>query len=536
MPTLWTLCLLALGAAQAEERAPILRVEGPLVYVPLGTEDGLRPGSSLVVYQTVEARDPRSGQTLSDQFPVGDGTVIWAGATLSRVLLAPAVALRVGPGDTVGLGAGAPAPVAPPAAVAAPRPAAPLPPAAAPVTAVAPVALGAEAEAFRAAFTAAAGQSRRDRIQIWTGWLDQWPRSPMADPVRDEVAALRRAPAAAPGQSPLPDGVTVAVETSAPARVPAHAAVPVVLSSPTPDRIASATLFYRRTGEESYRYTAFAPLGDAALGATIPAAAVLSPGMEWFVELRDDGDHVGPVGGTPLQPVQLGVRTVPEAPPIVNRSQARVFAEYVDFYAGSGADHYTHAEADFLYRLGVPVLYSMRLGAGTYRGMGGPTAELDALGLENAERASIPVGYNFGYTELEFQLAPWLGLIGRGLLGIDNAGMAGGAEGRLRLGREEGTSLDAGAARVGRIGTRYALSLAWRSVPRVPMAASIEVTDFPGVARADGSSIEDYGVRLIYDARYQLSDHLELGGRVGWALRNINHAGPSGGLQAVFSW
>jgi hypothetical protein len=68
------------------------------------------------------------------------------------------------------------------------------------------------------------------------------------------------------------------------------------------------------------------------------------------------------------------------------------------------------------------------------------------------------------------------------------------------------------------------------------MAAAVELTDLPGLARQDGSTIDDYGVRLITDARYAFSERLQLGGRVGYQLRNIDHAGFSGGVQAVLSW
>jgi hypothetical protein len=119
---------------------------------------------------------------------------------------------------------------------------------------------------------------------------------------------------------------------------------------------------------------------------------------------------------------------------------------------------------------------------------------------------------------------------------VDYGGIAGGAEGRIRLGREDGTNLDAGAARIGDIGNRYALRLGWNTIEKLPMAAAVELTDFPGVARRDGSEIDDFGVRLIVDARYALTDRVELGGRLGYQLRNIDHAGFSGGLQTVFSW
>ena len=108
--------------------------------------------------------------------------------------------------------------------------------------------------------------------------------------------------------------------------------------------------------------------------------------------------------------------------------------------------------------------------------------------------------------------------------------MAAGMEGRIRLGPEAGTNLEAGAANIGNIGQSYLLRLSWDSVPKVPMAAGVHVTNQPGLSQ------DDYGVRLTYEARYAVTDWLEMGAQTGWQLRNINHAGPSIGSTAVFSW
>lgn len=323
----------------------------------------------------------------------------------------------------------------------------------------------------------------------------------------------------------------------APATAPERVSPRILVALSEPDTVAGGTLFFRYQGEETYRYRALRPAGDMHLQATIPKEAVMPPAVEWFVELRDADGAISRVRGNPMRPAVLPVTDQPDPIETANRSEVTLLAEYVDFYAGSGgADRWFHGEADFLYRLGMGPLYSMRVGSGTYRGRGGVTAELDAAGPDGALALSAPVGFNFGFTELEFRLLPWFAVMGRGMVGVDYDGLSPGAEGRVQFGEETGTSLDASAARIGDIGTRYQLRLAWNTVPKVPMAASVELTDFPGVSRADGTQLEDYGVRLIYEARYALTDHVDVGGRVGYQLRNINHAGPSGGIQTVLSW
>ncbi len=531
---LWT------STAWAGSSAKILRVDGPMVYVASNAMGPLPTGSEVQVLQTFEAIDPKSGKVLVDRFPLGMGTVSASGETLMRIRVSPALAARVSAGDVIvfdgALQEGVV--VAPPPGEAAPALAPRTPAASGPVEVRTEVHYQAspDALAFVEAFGQAATATREERLTIWRQYLQAWPDSSVATSVRAEVAALKRATDGGVAPSSVSSSLKVSVTAAAPDRVPERADVSVVLSTLVPESLRSATLYYRLVGEESYRHTSFGAVGDTTLLAHIPGPAVLEPGVEWFAEVRDDTDAMATVGGAAARPVRIAVSDRPDPHVIIGRSEVALLAEYVDFYAGSGADRYFHGESDFLYRIQRDVLYSMRVGAGTYQGRSGKTSELDELGKDKAIQASAPVGYNFGYTELEFRLSPVFAVMTRGQVGVDYLGLAAGMEGRIRLGREAGTSLDVGAARVGRIGARYHLGLAWNTVEAIPMAASVELTDLPGVAGLESASIEDYGVRLAYDARYAFSDNVELGARVGWALRNIDHAGPTAGLQAVFSW
>jgi hypothetical protein len=83
---------------------------------------------------------------------------------------------------------------------------------------------------------------------------------------------------------------------------------------------------------------------------------------------------------------------------------------------------------------------------------------------------------------------------------------------------------------VGQIGQAYTLDLSWDTVERLPMRAGVEVTNQPGVSQ------EDYGVRLLTELRYEVTDAVQVGGRLGYQLRNIEHAGPSFGGVLVFGW
>lgn len=551
-----TLLTLALGVplASADEVARILRVDGPYVYVSLGADDGVRAGQKVELYRLVSVVDPATGKTLRDTFPAGSGRVVIAGDTLTQVVVAARVATSLRAGDELRL---TPKPPPPPLAAAAPAPAAPAPtPAPAPAVASAPAPapapapqarpervvvtevrteLGRDEKAFQEAFSTAARQDRPDRINTWVAFLNAFPNSDLASPVRDEVASLRRRRAATPVDAST--GTLDVVVTAAP-RVDKRTATPVVLSSRNPETIQTATLYYRLVGEETYRFSRMSRQGDVSWVADVPAAAVLPPGVEWFVEARDPSGVVE-TSGSPMAPKAISVVDTPDPVDTVDRSQVSLVGEYADFYAGTGgADRFWHGEADFLYRLQKGPLYSMRVGGGTYRGTSGDVRELDEARAANRDLEPLTedVGYNFGYTELEFRLAPVFAVMTRGILGVDFDGLALGGEMRARLGREAGTSVDFGAARIGSIGSRYLIAMNWNTIETVPMMAMVEMTDFPGVARRNGPSLDDYGVRLIYGARYALTDHVELGGRVGWQLRNIDHAGPTAGLQGVFSW
>ena len=527
--------LLRLGHAApgGAERAPIVRVDGADLYAPRSALPSAQVGQQVQVLRAVGAADPATGRPLTDHFAAGTGEVIAVGDKLVHVRVTAELSLRLRPGDLLALAAPAPAAplpltAAPPAAPSAPDAAPPAPVAAAP-----PPRSGApdpEAEDLRHTFVGASRLQPRQAVLVWEAWKTRWPASAQRPAVDVEIERLRML---ADGVRPAPAPVHTAVS---PADGVAGAPIPVVLSLRGDGPAGAANLHFRRPTEEVYRIVPMAPYGSRAMRAEIPAEAVAAPGMEWFVEHQAPGAAPVAVQHKAEAPAMVDVAPPPPAPERAQRSEAQVTFEYVDFYTGTRSDYYLHGEADFLYRVPQQPLYSVRFGAGSYRGRGAPTDSLDAVPKDEARSRSRPVGYNFGYSELEFRPLPALGLIVRGLVGVDYDGLATGAEGRLRLGREDGTNLDVGAARVGDIGNRYALRLGWNTIERLPMAAAVELTDLPGLARQDGSTIDDYGVRLITDARYAFSERLQLGGRVGYQLRNIDHAGFSGGVQAVLSW
>lgn len=530
LPVLLSLFAFAHAADPLDGR--VLRVDGAQVYVDLGRKEGATQGLELELLQRVEVTDPASSRQLVDYFPLGTLRVVQAGETLSMLQGPASLVTRVQVGDRVRGEAGEHV-AGPSELVGASAPGSDVEVVERVVEKVPP-----DLKAFANAFNKVAGQAPLQRITTWETFALNWPASKLEPVARKEIEALRalaeslQTAEAAKGPAELVSAV------AAPTTAVEGQAVPIVVTVPEAGRVTHASLHFRRNGEPGFRFVAMTRRGDASWQAEVPAEAVTTDGVEWFVIVQDDE------GGEQRRPARefgsvdvskeasggLGIR---------NRSQVSLFYEYVDFYALQGVDRFSHFEADFLYRIDSP-LRAVRVGYGVRAGTTGVTGVIDEAyaqsdgpavkdGLE-ADGSLITSGFNFGYAELEFGGARWFGVSARGIVGVEPDGLSAGLEGRMRLGREEGTSLVLGAARIGTLGENYLLQLNWDTVPKVPMAAGVHVTNLPAAVRSD------YGVRLVYEARYELTDWVEVGGRVGYQFRNIFHSGPSFGAGTVFKW
>ena len=121
-----------------------------------------------------------------------------------------------------------------------------------------------------------------------------------------------------------------------------------------------------------------------------------------------------------------------------------------------------------------------------------------------------------------------LGLIFKGLTGVDRGGFDGGFEGRIRIGYENGTNLLLSAGFTGGIGNKNEITLTWDRVKGWPMAGSVIVTNEPVQ--------EDYGVRFLYTVGRRLADFVDVSVRLSYQLRDINHNGFGVGVAESFHW
>lgn len=168
------------------------------------------------------------------------------------------------------------------------------------------------------------------------------------------------------------------------------------------------------------------------------------------------------------------------------------------------------------------------MGVGVFNGKGG-TLEALASG-QNARAREV----SYGFAELELALGQYVGLSGRILLGNlggndqSTLGQASGFRTQLRVGEYDGTNLELGTALTDGIGNEGWITFNLDAIDRVPMEASVVVTNLPV-----GSQL---GVSLNYGAGWAFTDWFALLGRVGWNARTINDFGPTFGLASTLTW
>ena len=506
------LVLLLLCSASAEAASAwIVRIEGDDVFVAAGRRDGLRAGSSVSAQKHVHAKNPENGRPLDEFFDIGALSVVEVGEGLSRLSGPRAVVDRLEIGDAIAL----------------PRPPVELPAPAANATASSaaassPVACPAptdELPSLRDAWARAQDLPPERQIEIWQRFLVAHPGSALTQVVRREITLLGELTATkqtAP-TPPDPSLVTLSVPTEGEAGLP----IPLAALPDARQPLQAVLVHYREPEEATFRTVHLERSGATFVG-EIPARAFHPGDLQLFAEaVLPSGQVLSYADGQ--DPYVIDVHPPDKAAEQRQRSSIRLSYEYVDFDHFRNNDTYQVLEGDFLYRL-YTGLYSVRAGFGTMQGRAAPKAFLD----DPTGAYVRKVGFHYGYTEFEFRFAESLSTITRLIAGVQEDGLHLGAEGKLRIGRELGTSLVIGAAATSGIGSRVMLELDTNAVPRWPMAAEVVVTNEP-----IGDSA---GVRLIYSVGRSLTPWLDLSLRVGYQLRDIQHSGLSGGLSTNFHW
>lgn len=563
---------LTVGAARAHARHTVLRKDGPDVYVDLGTDQGVVPGTSLALYHAISAVHPVTGKRVRDTFLLGTLEVVRAGRSVCIAHAPEEIDPRVAVGDEIAMASHAVPwtdPWRPPADE-------PAEAAAKPTTAAGRVSAAeaqvAAAAAVEAAWLATLGQPPAARIAIWKGFLAANPASPFARAVKVELGSLQaqvdvakaladeatRAGASAPAAALTgkltalaPDVVFGGPLAFVPPRR-AYEGTPVELAALVlvPDQVTRAWVSFRRAGAASYQRVDLVADGNIVHHA-LPAEVVHPPGVEYFVEVLAAGAaEPREVLGTAVEPLSIAVDASVAEPPPDRRGRSRVtmFLDYVDFDGGGadGFDQYQHGEVDFMYRFRGPV-HSLRLGFGSLTGTGGPKDVIDAdptgqcLDAGGVYRCR-KVGYTYTFVELELHLSDVVAVLVRPVAGgayrdETPSGTPGdarvfssalGLKTRLRLGREAETNLTIGASLTQALGTLFEAVFTWDVVRQFPIVLSAQVTDQP--------VLETFGVRMIADIGWRGTSWVYPSARISYQARDINHTGVSGGLAVNFDW
>ena len=313
-------------------------------------------------------------------------------------------------------------------------------------------------------------------------------------------------------------------------------------------RASERTLYlrYRPIGAATWGQLTFARSGDDGWVATVPAAEVAPPGLEYFIASAAGDEPEAAEFASAEAPHRVGVlatarelRRDRDLDRVARRrSRVHVAAEYASYgqrRLRSGTreiavdDAYYRVDADFAYRLLTYPLEEIRFGYTRLEGTV-PTSPrelpLNCVDQPDAAACSTEAGFKVGgWFELGFGLTEGVRLDTRAMFMANQESVAVGGRGELRAGQRDGNHVAVGVEYLDEVGATGFFRLGWATVPRVPMAATIEVTDLPASVRATG-------VRLLYDAFLPLDNGLRLGARIGYAARDERVGGPTAGLGA----
>jgi hypothetical protein len=251
--------------------------------------------------------------------------------------------------------------------------------------------------------------------------------------------------------------------------------------------------------------------------ARLPADDVQPPGfVYWAVERMPDrserpvfADDKHPHPVQVVDPVDMARERDELEARGGDRSRLFLTGEYVDFgsrrvHVGYGPpapgapsqpvsrrfdDNYYHLQAGYAFSF-FSTVDEIRFNVGR---LSGNAATLPDYG----EPEQFEPAIYYGESAITWFLLSGLRLRTSLILGISHQGFEGGGGGEIVLGHPDRTNLALGLRGVTTLGITGRVRLGFLAVPRVPMGATVEITDFPV-----GS---DFGVRLLYDVGYELA-------------------------------
>jgi hypothetical protein len=215
--------------------------------------------------------------------------------------------------------------------------------------------------------------------------------------------------------------------------------------------------------------------------AVVPATAVTAPGLDYYITsgtqpvfASANWPHTMPV--TVTQAAERRTRDLVRAEN--RRSRVNTSFEWVEFGTtqdSGGADvldRYYRIDADFSYRLLAYPLEELRVG---YTRLCGDQTDCSDKGFK--------VG---GWFELGLGVVEGVRLDGRVMVMATEEGFALGGRVEGRLGVRDASHIAMGVEHLADVGTSGFFRLGWGTVPKTPMAATVEITQVPSDGRVAG--------------------------------------------------
>ncbi|HWO18944.1 MAG TPA: hypothetical protein VNO30_09210 [Kofleriaceae bacterium] len=335
------------------------------------------------------------------------------------------------------------------------------------------------------------------------------------------LAGVAGAPSAlaAPEPEPAPAPAPAAGRVYHVPPADADAGTALELIATAPPAVPSLVAHYRATGAQAFASIELVKRDDQRWVAVVPPEAVVPPGVEYYltaggapVFASAAAPHTTRVGVTSL----TARRVRDEARVDGRRSRVHARAEWVDYgkrtVSGTRVlDRYYRIDADFSYRLWAYPLEELRVGFSRLLG------DTQAAGRS---------GFNVaGWFELGLAQIEGVALDARAVVLATPESVALGGRAEVRVGVRDGTHVASGVEYLADVGTTGFFRFGWGTVPLTPMSATVEITDLP-------ASTSDVGVRIYYDVTRVISHGLRIGLRAGYAARQQNVPGFTGGTTA----
>ncbi|MDX2091044.1 MAG: hypothetical protein SFX73_24505 [Kofleriaceae bacterium] len=519
-------CVLLAGASlvHAEDEivvGTVVKIEEQEIYVSAGALKGIVDGAALRVKRPIQLRHPVTRAMVDDWIPIGAVTVTQVGGALSRAVVGGLVG-QIKVGDIVEILVDrADAPPAVP--VPEPTPQGPSAPPPDPVT-----------SEVLMVFASQTGKPVEARIAGWEEYLSSRPTSRYAEGIRTDLDVLRglrdqlRATSAPTGS----ESVT-SVRHIPRTRAASREEIPLVFVLDDPRAVASGFLHYRARGARTYRRVLLQREHEVYLRGSIPADAVAQPGIDYFLEVSSPAGAAGLAVGSPTEPIAVEVAkptVADELGPRPGQSSVKLAFDYLDFAtfdtrAGDHTDRMVTANVDFTYRL-ASVVRSIGVGYGVFVGRGGSANQV--WDLANPIPTS---GFHYGYADLELggtQGGVELSFGGKLIAGVGKDGFGMGGEGRMRIGRREGTNLAFAARTIDQVGTLSDIRFGANPASHLLLGISVGATTQP--------TEDDVGVKLGTELEWIGFSNVSIILRASWQGRNASHGGVGGGGGLGVYW